>query len=278
MNKCLNGKIKRLYYQKKNVIWEELVSDKALSLWAFESSGCHYTKKIKRKQSTDNDQAETDEKKQEQEEEKYDPDIPKDAVYENDWKILYGFEVRDGLERYGAAAYFDKEYMPCGVYVCHLQKTITPNDELWEYAKYVWKCCCFVGVTVIDHAGWVHVTTSNSFVIATREELPTHHPFRRLLDVFTYRTIYINYGVKAALLGKNMLIQRIAGYDYPVLEQVGKAIYDLYEFKPLHERLDPEMSDVPDEVFPINHDSIELYKCMEYLFKEYINVYYENEE
>eukprot|EP01084_Bolivina_argentea_P047954 88391_1 len=263
---------KNVIIPKLNVVWDELISDKAMSLFAFTSLGCLWTKKIKHT---------TDEKTQEEEEIKEKEDgkiIPKNAVYENDWTILYNFKVRDDLENYGAAAYFDENYNIIAIFVSHLNKTYYPRDKLWDYCKHVWKTSVFVGVTVIDHAGFVHVVESNSLVIATREALPSHHPFRRLLSIFTYRTIYINYGVKAALLSKNMLIQRISGYDFPELTKVGIAIASLYECKPLHERIDESMLDIPDEIFPINHDSKELYKCMDYLVRNYINVYYPNED
>jgi len=203
---------------------------------------------------------------------------PKEAVYVNDWRLLHKYKVRGDLERYGGAAYFDKDYKICSIYVSFLNKMILPNDELWEFAKWVWKTSLLVGITLIDHAGYIHLMESNFLVFATRESLPGNHPFRRLCDIFTFRTVYINYGIKKALLSQNMLIERTFGMPYAVIEEAAHDVHTLYQFKALHERIDESMKDVPDDVFPIQNDAKAMYDIMEYLVSGYIDIYYEDED
>eukprot|EP01084_Bolivina_argentea_P173018 299679_1 len=260
----LNWQRANVIIPKLNVAWKELISDDAMSLFAFASIACLSTKRI----------APTQRKVRERDGGYY---VPKNAAFVNDWRILNQFAVRSGLEPYGATAFFDDGYNIISIYVSCLDRVIAPNDKLWEFAKYAWKSNVFVGVTVIDHAGWVHVTESNSFVTATREELPCCHPFRRLFDIFTYRSIYINLGVKRSLLSKNMLIARVSGFTNDAIQSAMKAVYGLYEFKPLHERVDPSMLDVPDAIFPINHDAKQMYDSMAYLVSNYVHIYYKDE-
>ena len=66
---------------------------------------------------------------------------------------------------------------------------------------------------MISTIGFIHSIESNYLVTCVRENLPIFHPFRRLLDIFTYRTININCGVKLSLLEKGMLIHRSGGFD-----------------------------------------------------------------
>ena len=149
---------------------------------------------------------------------------------------------------------------------------------MWQYAKYIYKTV-FVHVTVVDHAGIVHAIESNSFVTATPEILSIFHPFRRLFDVFTYRTININYGVKLSLLESCMLKHRASGLTLALIEQALQDISDSHKFLTPYERIDERMrqSDLADEVYGMNHDCkqlLEINKSLLIEFLTYLQAYY----
>ena len=130
---------------------------------------------------------------------------------------------------------------------------------------------------MISTIGFIHSIESNYLVTCVRENLPIFHPFRRLLDIFTYRTININCGVKLSLLEKGMLIHRLAGFDIKGLKTAYGDIADSYKFVSPHERVDKSMLNVSDSIFPIVNDSRKLTKIICDLVVDWINLYYQDE-
>eukprot|EP01084_Bolivina_argentea_P316589 548816_1 len=223
----------------KNVIWDDLTTDKSMSLFAFASMGSHKTVNIQIQN--------------EQKEEKQQYSIPENAVYKSDFTLLSNYMVRDDLNVYGAVAFFDDKYDIISIYVSYLNQSVTKNDSnpiLWRHAKYVYVTSVVAFITLADHATYCHLIESNALVINTRQELPMSHPFRRLLKIFTFRTAYINQSIYKILLSKNGLVHRIWGFKYSSLTQLCKDAKTIYKYKPINKLHDESMNNVPDNIFP----------------------------
>eukprot|EP01083_Nonionella_stella_P206302 750492_1 len=95
--------------------YDELLSNKSISQFAFSGLGCHYMKKLSEEHKTNYDHHPTHNV------------IPPNAVYIHDFSFLSIFDVRPGYEKYGAAAYFNKNYEIIGIY----------NNENDEYVQAV---------------------------------------------------------------------------------------------------------------------------------------------
>jgi hypothetical protein len=133
----------------------------------------------------------------------------KDAVYVNDITGLSTFHVRQPFERYGAAAYFDKDFKIIGIYWCHASRLVKKGNQSWDHAKYVWRSSFFAYVTIRDHLIVTHMIECNAFVSASRKYLPADHPLRKFLKPFTYHTVSINYQAAVSLVNENGLIHRV---------------------------------------------------------------------
>jgi hypothetical protein len=59
--------------------------------------------------------------------------------------------VRKPFERYGAAAYFDKNFKIIAIYWSHVPRLVKKGEQLCKHAKYVWRSSFFAYVTMRDH-------------------------------------------------------------------------------------------------------------------------------
>lgn len=112
------------------VTWSEPASDRTLSLVAFQGLGAHRLEPV--------------------------ADDPEGATWAVDLAWMCAFPVRDGLEPYGACAYFAADRSLQRIYTSHDDRTHRPGDSGWEHAKWRWRCTLFTAVTVADHLGWGH--------------------------------------------------------------------------------------------------------------------------
>src|SRR5262249_46743519 len=137
-----------------------------------------------------------------------------------------------------------------------------------------WKCSLFVGTTVADHLGVVHLTISNLMVTATRENLPPDHPIRRLLKPYEFRTVAINYDASLALAPEGGVAHRAFGFTYEGL--VGCL---------LHARHTATCATFPElmaqrqladlgERFPFATDGIALFHVIRTYVNEYASLFY----
>ena len=110
-----------------------------------------------------------------------------DGCYDVDTTILGTFEVRTGFVKYGARAVFDENQKLLEIFVSYLNRTLKPSDrEVWEHAKFLWRCSLKSYVTMSSHLVNTHMTISNVGHIAARTSLGATHPIRRVLKVFLF--------------------------------------------------------------------------------------------
>merc|ERR1719291_1248429 len=67
------------------------------------------------------------------------------------------------------------------------------GDPGWQYWKFVWRSTMIAVVTLQDHLHFAHFRIANVLATVSRQTLPGKHPLRRLLAIFTYGTIMVNY-------------------------------------------------------------------------------------
>ena len=149
-----------------NTIYTDMFSDEAMTRLAFAGCACHYTQRVG--EPWQPDQGIPDRK------------LLPDAVYVNDMTGLSTFRVRQPFERYGAAAYFDKDLKIIAIYWSHADRLVKKGDQSWNHAKYVWRSTFFAYITIRDHLIVTHLIECNAFVSASRQFLPADHPLRNL--------------------------------------------------------------------------------------------------
>mmetsp|Transcript_29840 Transcript_29840/g.75157 ORF Transcript_29840/g.75157 Transcript_29840/m.75157 type:complete len:1398 (+) Transcript_29840:84-4277(+) len=139
-------------------------------------------------------------------------------------------EVRPGFGRYGGDMYFSEAGMPVlvvtpdGTEVSHASKD-------WQYWKFVWRSSLFSIITLQDHLNTAHYKVANVLATSTRRQLQPDHPARRVLTVFSWGSININYDSMFALsLEGSALSRAMPVKDFGSLaETVPESLPDIME-------------------------------------------------
>jgi hypothetical protein len=251
-----------------NVIYSDMLSDKAMTQLAFAGCACHYTQRI---------------------EKDWQPGcgIPdqkflEEAVYVNDMTGLSTFRVRQPFERYGAAAYFDKDHQILAIYWSHKSQLIKKGEQYWEHAKYVWRSTFFAYVTISDHLIVTHMIEANAFVTASRKCLAIDHPLRIFIKPFTYHTVSVNYQAAMSLVNERGLVHRIWAFDYDEFLKVCDYISMNYKFRILPDFISKTMypsekngsEEEWDKVYPIYHDLTEFWKIIQNYVTSFFRINY----
>jgi len=108
---------------------------------------------------------------------------------------LNGFaalDFRPGFARYCGDMYFSEAGMPV-LLITPSGIEITKGSKDWQYWKFVWRSSLASVITLLDHLNLAHYRVANNLATASRAALSPSHPVRRVMSVFTFGTISINY-------------------------------------------------------------------------------------
>jgi hypothetical protein len=251
-----------------NIVYQDMLSDEAMTQLAFSGCACHYTHRIEKTWQPGH--GIPDEK------------FLEDAVYVNDVTCLSTFCVRKPFEHYGAAAYFDKNFQVIAIYWSHASRLIKRGEQFWNHAKYVWRSSFFANVTICDHLVVTHMIECNAFVNASRKYLPINHPLRIFIKPFTYHTISINYQAAMSLINERGLVHRIWAFDYDEFLKVCDYISMNYKFRLLPKFISDTMNpkennktdDEWDKIYPIYHDLNAFWKIIRKYVTDFFHINY----
>eukprot|EP00928_Gymnodinium_smaydae_P034009 TRINITY_DN2419_c0_g1_i8.p1 TRINITY_DN2419_c0_g1~~TRINITY_DN2419_c0_g1_i8.p1 ORF type:complete len:687 (-),score=56.34 TRINITY_DN2419_c0_g1_i8:84-2081(-) len=142
----------------------------------------------------------------------------------NDFATL---AVRKGFGKWGADMYFTEDGMPALI-VTPDGKEISRGDSSWQYWKFVWRSTLVTGITLIDHLHFAHFRVANVFARAVRDALPSKHPLRRFMSVFTFGVIDVNLNAMHTLVGPGMSLHRCSPFKdfYNISEAVPDQLHD----------------------------------------------------
>ena len=211
-------------------------SDELMSRFAFFGLACHHTRKL-----------DSEEDHMELHTATLTHSILKSAHYVNDMTALSLFAVRAPFDRYGAAAYFDRERRLLGIYLSHRDELVMPLsnsnsvDNDWTYAKYMWRSSALAMVTIRDHLLTTHFIEANTLTNISREFLPAAHPLRIFLKPFTYRTVTINYSAATSLVNQGGLCHRIWGFEYDEFLKLCDYVIAHYRFRIMPDWISDDM-------------------------------------
>lgn len=126
--------------------------------------------------------------------------------------VFSELSVRDGFGRYGVDLYFNEDELPV-LLVTPDNHTVVRGDKQWQYWKFVWRSTLITGITLVDHLHFTHFRSASLLSRATRIKLPSDHPQRRLLSIFTFGSIFVNIQATHVLLGPNHLLHRATPFS-----------------------------------------------------------------
>jgi len=123
---------------------------------------------------------------------------------------LKDIAMRPGFEQLGAKMFFSLDGDPVMVETPTGER-IDKSSNDWQYWKFCWRSSMVLYITLVDHLWLSHLAFANDLSAASRETLPSAHPLRRLIAVFTYDSIKVNDMLTHQLLGPDQLLQRAIG-------------------------------------------------------------------
>ncbi|CAE7320799.1 unnamed protein product [Symbiodinium sp. CCMP2456] len=169
--------------------------------------------------------------------------------------VFSDLSVRDGFGRYGVDLYFNEDELPV-LLVTPDNHTVARGDKQWQYWKFVWRSTLITGITLVDHLHFTHFRTASLLSRAIRIKLPSDHPQRRLMSIFTFGSIFVNIQATHVLLGTNHLLHRATPFSHflklshkvpKMLDDVTDApsIQAIVEDAVWNEKLSPKLRSLP---------------------------------
>ncbi len=111
-----------------------------------------------------------------------------------DLRSLAAYDVHPGLVRLGVAVTFVQEdgRLRATAIESELGRCV-PGDADWDRSVGLALCAATTHTSLVRHYNWVHLVPGTAFAIATRNDLPTDHPLKRLLWPHVFRTHFSNW-------------------------------------------------------------------------------------
>ena len=200
------------------------------------------------------------------------------VAYKVDVSSLGELSVRQGNERMGATAFFDSDRNLLSIYVSNDDATYVPGDDLWEHAKWHWRCAVFAYVTIVNHASGLHLGVSELTMEASREQLPADHPLRRLLKPHVYYVGTSNTTAVKTLVPDGGIVERIWPFTYEGLAKLVKHGVESAPFEPFPKWLENSgLAGLSDGDYPYATDGLALYEvCRDYV-EDYLEIFFPGE-
>jgi len=200
-----------------------------------------------------------------------------------DYSCMGKLQPRGGFRTLGATAYLDADCKLTGIHVTDGDRLYSPGEAGWEDAKMVFRTSAAQWNTAVDHLAGVHMVATNPVITAAVQHLPTEHSVRRLLQPFSFRSVYVNQRAVKSLLDPHSIVLHACGYDvenFGRLLEMGVQTCELW--LPPPERITRAGHRVQGLVnaqkFSYGEDSIGLYRIFEHFIKEWVEDEYSSDE
>lgn len=236
-------------WPRTNVYWNDRLSDDAFERLAFLGLGQAHLAKLA------------------------EPKWP-DAYYGIELDFMQTLDVRPHLAKYGASAYFNKEGKV--VRVVRAGREYVPGCSQWEYVKMCFRGSLITFVTAVDHLLGIHAIVSNFLTTVSREQLSPHHPLRRLIKPFTFRSAYINYSAGLNLFSPGGFLHRAFALSEEGMAQTWKFGWEqVFRYEPFPEMV--KRMKIDTMTIPLEEDGVELWAIFHEFVEEYVYLYYPEE-
>ena len=200
-----------------------------------------------------------------------------------DYSKMVDLQPRSGWRKLGAKAYFDSNQKLVRIHDCHKNRDFTPDHPGWDHAKMLLKVSAGQWNTGCDHLLGVHMIATNSVINAAVQNLSLEHTIRRLIQPFSFRSVYVNNRSMDSLLSDGSLVLHACGYAKEELMKLLEIGFERCEmWATPEERLlnaGPNVKKISDEgKFPYVCHSIRLHKCFEEFVEKFIGHTYDSDE
>lgn len=200
---------------------------------------------------------------------------PELGPIEIDMGFMEGLSIRPGFRPYGAVVYFDLDQKCTGIYDSAKKKLFVPEDEGWEGAKFITRSSVFLLCTAREHLMQSHMALSNYFSLSSIKHLPPSHPIRRLGNVFTYRTNYVNDSAFSSLVPEGSILHHGTALEYEGLQAVFEnSFQNSNAFEPFPKvYMRPELLEMSKNgKLPYHKEGVEFYNVVEKFVTDWLRM------
>jgi hypothetical protein len=206
-----------------------------------------------------------------------------DGTFYADFNELLNYPVRNGFDPYGGRAEFDENARVTRILIQdpikERTKIVYPGDKKWEQAKFILRSTALASVTAYEHLVQSHFIWSNYFNIAASAHLSPDHPIRRLLQVHTYRSSWINRNGSRSLAPPGGILDRLLAFPHDVLVKYLEDAFTGFKFYTFPQFIESlGMKDVDGSIFPMAEDGLEYWDVVHKYIHDYIHTFYQSED
>ena len=200
-----------------------------------------------------------------------------------DYSQMVDIVPRKGFRKLGAKGYFDKTCKLIRIHDCEENRDYDPNSPGWSQAKTLLKISCSHWLVACDHLIGAHMIASNSVINAAVQNLPTKHHVRRLIQPFSFRSVYVNNRAIVNLFSPGSVLVHASCYDSAeVMKLLEMGIERCEQWGTPEERISnagPNIQKLSDEgKFPYGNHSSKLFKCFEQFVANFIGHTYKSDQ
>lgn len=200
---------------------------------------------------------------------------PELGPIEIDMDFMVDLPLREGFRPYGAKVYFDLDQKCTGIYDSAKRKLFVPGDEGWEKAKFVARASAFTLLTAREHLMQSHMIVANYVSLSSIKHLPPSHPIRRLINLFTFRTNYVNDSAFSTLVPENSILHHGTAFEFKGLQTIFENSFsNSNAFEPFPKvNMRPELLEMSKNgKLPYHKEGVEYYNIAEKLVKEWLGM------
>jgi hypothetical protein len=200
-----------------------------------------------------------------------------------DYSQMVDLTPRKGFRKLGAKGYFDSTFKLIRIHDCAENRNYDPNSPGWSQAKTLLKISCAHWNTACDHLVGVHMMATNSVVNAAVQNLPITHHVRRLIQPFSFRSVFVNNRALTSLLCPGSVVVHASCYNSDELTRLLEiGIESCQLWGTPEERIElagPNIQKLSNEgKFPYGNHSSRLYKCFEQFVANFIDHTYKSDQ
>ena len=200
-----------------------------------------------------------------------------------DYSQIADLTPRPGFRNLGAKAYFNCTGKLLRIHDCSKKRDYTPDSPQWKQAKMLLKVSVGLWNTACDHLIGVHMVATNPVINAAVQNLPTTHPIRRLIQPFSFRSVYVNNRGIKSLLDPGSIVAHAVGYPPKEIPRLLELAYERCElWGTPEERISnagPNIQKITNEgKFPYGSHSGKLYTCFAKFVDNVVEHIYKSDE
>ena len=205
-----------------------------------------------------------------------------DGVLRWDLRDLDKYEHRPGLRGLGVRVLFDVDDQTRSLRAYQIESALgvnKPGDAEWPIAAKLALCALSNHTSLVRHWNWLHLACGGPFAIATRNQLSSDHPLRRILWPHMFGTQYSNDIGMEVQMNSSGDFPNIFSFTFRGMCHLFSETYREYRVSQINPPMDAEQRGIRDGGFdtPTQDNLEELFSVIRAHTDGYVRAYYRDD-